>query len=276
MLQLRRLREAWSCRIRKKLLPCGGFTLIELLVVIAIIGMLAGALIPALGAAREKGRQTKCMSNLRQYGMAFRLYMDENYGKFPVAYVTDGTNWHSSLVDTNQGGIYLGANNSYRTLTSAFVRISTKLLCPTTVISTLRPPDETQTTIKDPHDQWGYCYNERRNNVCSVLDLGMYTGDYQGSTIDALYRYPTKYITLVDGNGNNWDIWAGAGFEATSGAALPTWSWRVRPVHGNSVNALYLDGHVESMRLITAAEKTTFNRAWYGGVPISGNPYLND
>lgn len=60
-----------------------GFTLIELLVVIAIIAILAAILFPVFARARERARSARCVSNLKQLGLALRMYMDDYDGQFP-------------------------------------------------------------------------------------------------------------------------------------------------------------------------------------------------
>ncbi|WP_052361662.1 type II secretion system protein [Geminisphaera colitermitum] len=60
-----------------------GFTLIELLTVIAIIGVLAGILIPVVNRVRETARASVCVSTLRQYGVAFNMFVVDNKDRFP-------------------------------------------------------------------------------------------------------------------------------------------------------------------------------------------------
>src|SRR6266571_1849729 len=61
------------------------FTLIELLVVIAIIAILAAILFPVFARAREKARQTTCMSNLKQIGLALMQYAQDYDEHWPSA-----------------------------------------------------------------------------------------------------------------------------------------------------------------------------------------------
>jgi prepilin-type N-terminal cleavage/methylation domain-containing protein len=84
--------------IQRKNSIAKGFTLIELLVVIAVIAILAAMLLPALSKAKERGRRTSCLNNLRQIGITMRMYVDDNNDTFPA---------HRSLDNTEFWGTYI-------------------------------------------------------------------------------------------------------------------------------------------------------------------------
>jgi prepilin-type N-terminal cleavage/methylation domain-containing protein/prepilin-type processing-associated H-X9-DG protein len=99
----------------------GAFTLVELLVVIGIIALLVGLLLPVLSKARENANRIKCLSNLRQLGVAFVLYANSNDQYLPYAAVCgdphdeDWIWWQSNRIGSvSTGGIgqYLAVSAS--------------------------------------------------------------------------------------------------------------------------------------------------------------------
>lgn len=120
-------REVGTVRNRRK-----GFTLIELLVVIAIIAILAAILFPAFVTAKERGRQIKCVANLKQLSAAFQMYADNNNGRAPIIApwcTIASPNW----CGTGPAGTFTGDTVVEKGSLWPYVRAKGIYICPTDV-----------------------------------------------------------------------------------------------------------------------------------------------
>jgi len=79
-----------------------GFTLVGLLVIIAVLALLAAMLLPALASAKKKAQRINCVNNLKQCGLAFRMWAGDNYDKNPmdVSKARGGTKEFNTGADT--------------------------------------------------------------------------------------------------------------------------------------------------------------------------------
>ena len=97
-----------------------GFTLVGLLIIIAVLAILAAMLLPALASAKRKAQRINCVNNLKQDGLAFRLWEGDNGDKYPMA------------VSTNKNGTMEYAADVFRHFQVMSNELSTPkiLVCP--------------------------------------------------------------------------------------------------------------------------------------------------
>jgi prepilin-type processing-associated H-X9-DG protein len=97
-----------------------GFTLVGLLIIIAVLAILAAMLLPALASAKRKAKRINCVNNLKQDGLAFRLWEGDNGDKYPMA------------VSTNKNGTMEYAADVFRHFQVMSNELSTPkiLVCP--------------------------------------------------------------------------------------------------------------------------------------------------
>ncbi len=82
---------------RQMKLQSAAFSLVELLVVIAVVAILAALLLPALSRSREKAKEARCASNLKQIYSGFLLYQSDNDGRFPAGFRWNNQIWENAV-----------------------------------------------------------------------------------------------------------------------------------------------------------------------------------
>ena len=132
-----------------------GFTLIELLVVIAIIAILAAMLLPALSKAREMGRRTACINNFKQLGLAYQMFADDHFERYP-AVIDD-------MICTTSGHYgeanYLGYTRIY----PDYINTPATFWCQSSGIKKLTGPGTVATSIINTNDG-ANCFQDASSN----------------------------------------------------------------------------------------------------------------
>ena len=206
--------------------PRAGFTLIELLVVIAIIAILAAILFPVFAQAREKARQTACLSNLRQVGLSMQMYAQD---------------YDETLTSTEFGGDIDAAHEYYwGDMLQPYTKNWQMLQCPSAGQKIVFRTGATAYS-----QQWSYNYGINdiiAQNCVSADDAACRHIGVAGHAMAAVDS-PASTILIADNLPSNVDTGDGDNTTLGHGRHEINWQWGKRDATRLSVAGKSQDGY---------------------------------
>ena len=253
-----------------------GFTLIELLVVIAIIALLLAILMPALQRVKKQARDIMCKHNLKEYGLAARMYLDDNEGSFPYSFswlckdfAFVGCGWHDAsknLVDNpdRAGSLwpYLKDKNIH--------------MCPEFyIVAKMMGCYRCSGTTIPIEPQYSYCMNSYLNGDAWNSVPAQFRTTYDKVRKESQVKNPQRVFFFSEEN--TWSIpgLSSAGINDNNLRSTPPCNTDCFATYHNApggdlnkgfANAVFVDAHVERVSAYPAGN--TFILSWPCGPPI--------
>lgn len=195
------------------------FTLVEILVVIAIVSLLAALVLSVFSRARNSARTTTCASNLKQIGLAFRLYTEDYRGRYPNFDIAGNTDcgWAEQIYP--------------------YVRATAIFSCSSFAYGEFRPgcpASEPTTNAEFPFYNWDGSYNYN------------FISGPGGRFSEARMRRPSETILFCDGQGKRGSYSKLEGGGSINGVPIdPRDFSELGNRHNYGSNVAYADGHVK-------------------------------